>query len=252
MNLHLLEDLQFHFAIDFFVVFLVTDVIENGRSLYSFWQLTRVWPQVFDWWLIRILVCLKRDACLLPGEQNILFSKFWNKTSQLTCKFSKDNIWASLISVSPPPFPNFKKSQTMFVYTVFFQLDCELPNDGDLFVKKKKKTTDTGTRLRSTTHILFFDILFSILMEKGMATHSSILTWEIPWTEDRGAWQATVHGVTRVGLNHQNSHAWSKIALSNESCPGTIYITSWKVGRNLAVNPLGPGALYESSLYICK
>ena len=95
----------------------------------------------------------------------------------------------------------------MFVYTVFFQLDCELPNDGDLFVKKKKKTTDTGTRLRSTTHILFFDILFSILMEKGMATHSSILTWEIPWTEDRGAWQATVHGVTRVGLNHQNSHA---------------------------------------------
>ena len=69
------------------------------------------------------------------------------------------------------------------------------------------------------------DILFSILMEKGMATHSSILTWEIPWTEDRGAWQATVHGVTRVGLNHQNSHAWSKIALSNESCPGCKAVT---------------------------
>ena len=59
-NLHLLEDLQFHFAIDFFVVFLVTDVIENGRSLYSFWQLMRVWPQVFDWWLIWILLCLER------------------------------------------------------------------------------------------------------------------------------------------------------------------------------------------------
>ena len=29
--------------------------------------------------------------------------------------------------------------------------------------------------------------------EKEMATHSSILAWEIPWTE--GAWQATVHGV---------------------------------------------------------
>ena len=28
-----------------------------------------------------------------------------------------------------------------------------------------------------------------------MATHSSILAWEIPWTE-RGAWLATVHGVT--------------------------------------------------------
>ena len=32
-------------------------------------------------------------------------------------------------------------------------------------------------------------------LEKGMATHSSILAWRIPWT--RGAWQATVHGVTK-------------------------------------------------------
>ena len=28
-------------------------------------------------------------------------------------------------------------------------------------------------------------------LEKGMATHSSILAWRIPWTEE-----ATVHGVT--------------------------------------------------------
>ena len=32
-------------------------------------------------------------------------------------------------------------------------------------------------------------------LEKGMATHSSILAWRIPWTE--GAWQATVHGVAK-------------------------------------------------------
>ena len=31
-------------------------------------------------------------------------------------------------------------------------------------------------------------------LEKGMATHSYILAWRIPWTE-RGAWQAIVHGV---------------------------------------------------------
>ena len=30
-------------------------------------------------------------------------------------------------------------------------------------------------------------------MEKGMATHSSILDWRIPM--DRGVWQATVNGV---------------------------------------------------------
>ena len=33
-------------------------------------------------------------------------------------------------------------------------------------------------------------------LEKEMATHSSILAWEIPWTE--GAWLATVCGVTKV------------------------------------------------------
>ena len=32
-------------------------------------------------------------------------------------------------------------------------------------------------------------------LEKGMAIHSSILAWRIPWT--KGAWQATVHGVAK-------------------------------------------------------
>ena len=32
-------------------------------------------------------------------------------------------------------------------------------------------------------------------LEEGMAIYSSILAWRIPM--DRGAWQATVHGVTK-------------------------------------------------------
>ena len=32
------------------------------------------------------------------------------------------------------------------------------------------------------------------LLEKGLATHSSILAWRIPWT---GTWWATVHGVAK-------------------------------------------------------
>ena len=32
-------------------------------------------------------------------------------------------------------------------------------------------------------------------LEEGMETNSSILAWRIP--VDRGAWQATVHGVTK-------------------------------------------------------
>ena len=31
-------------------------------------------------------------------------------------------------------------------------------------------------------------------LKEGMATHSTILAWKIPM--DRGAWQATVHGIT--------------------------------------------------------
>ena len=34
-----------------------------------------------------------------------------------------------------------------------------------------------------------------IPLEKGMATHSSILAWRIPM--DRGAWQAMVHVVAK-------------------------------------------------------
>ena len=33
------------------------------------------------------------------------------------------------------------------------------------------------------------------LLEKEMATHSSILVWQIPWTEEPG--RLTVHGITK-------------------------------------------------------
>ena len=36
-------------------------------------------------------------------------------------------------------------------------------------------------------------------LEKGMATHSSILTWEISWTEEPGELQTM--GLQRVGHN---------------------------------------------------
>ena len=36
-------------------------------------------------------------------------------------------------------------------------------------------------------------------LEKEMATHSSILAWRIPWTEESGRVQS--HGVSRVGHN---------------------------------------------------
>ena len=35
-------------------------------------------------------------------------------------------------------------------------------------------------------------------LEKGMTTHSSILAWRIPWTEDPGG--ATVHRVAELDM----------------------------------------------------
>ena len=37
------------------------------------------------------------------------------------------------------------------------------------------------------------------LLEKGMATHSSIVAWRIPWTEEPGGLQSI--GSPRVGHN---------------------------------------------------
>ena len=43
-------------------------------------------------------------------------------------------------------------------------------------------------------------------LEEGMATHSSILAWRIPWTEEPG--RVTVHGITqsRTRLNQLSMH----------------------------------------------
>ena len=38
-------------------------------------------------------------------------------------------------------------------------------------------------------------------LQKGVATHSSIVAWRNP--TDRGAWSATVHGVTESDTNER-------------------------------------------------
>ena len=40
-------------------------------------------------------------------------------------------------------------------------------------------------------------------LEKGMATHSNILAWKMPWTEEPGGLH-TVHGVAKSQQNWSN------------------------------------------------
>ena len=49
------------------------------------------------------------------------------------------------------------------------------------------------------------DIRDMDLMEEGVATHSSILAWRIPWTEEPGGLQSM--GSQRVDMTEVTEHA---------------------------------------------
>ena len=50
-----------------------------------------------------------------------------------------------------------------------------------------------------------------LLMEKGMATHSSVLSWRIPWTEKPSGLQSM--GWQRAGHDWATKHTSSKFPL---------------------------------------
>ena len=53
-------------------------------------------------------------------------------------------------------------------------------------------------------------------LEKGMATHSSILAWRIPWTEKpRGL--HTAHGVAKSQMMEQLTHTQAFLGLNQDN-----------------------------------
>ena len=79
------------------------------------------------------------------------------------------------------------------------------------------------------------------ILEEEMATHSSILAWEIPWTEEPGGLQST--GSQRVGhdwvcmLMHQGilmrAYIWEPLLFAS------------RVGLNMVQTVESPGELYK-------
>ena len=55
----------------------------------------------------------------------------------------------------------------------------------------------TGKNLLVMQEIWVQSVGWEVLLEKGMATHSSILAWRSPWTEETGGLQSS--GSQRVG-----------------------------------------------------
>ena len=78
-------------------------------------------------------------------------------------------------------------------------------------------------------------------LEKGMATHSSILAWRIPWTEEPGRLQST--GSQRVGHNWATNtcsfHATSWT--SSHICTDCIWTILWPETRVVFLNQLSLG-----------
>ena len=57
-------------------------------------------------------------------------------------------------------------------------------------VKKKKKKKKPTCQKQETKEAQVWALGQEGVLEEGMATHSSILAWEIPWTEEPGGLQS--------------------------------------------------------------
>ena len=81
-------------------------------------------------------------------------------------------------------------------------------------------------------------------LKKEMATHSSILAWEIPWTEELGGLQS---------MESQKSQRW----LSNQTATASLYcvcccVCFRKLGSIPSFNPLKPEASLTSPVVTAK
>ena len=65
-------------------------------------------------------------------------------------------------------------------------------------------------------------------LEKGMATHSSILAWRIPWTEEPG-----VHGVTKSQIR-LSTHFFKHDCSSHNKVQAYVFATVVKPGLCLS------------------
>ena len=92
------------------------------------------------------------------------------------------------------------------------------------------------------------------LLEKGMATHSSILAWRIPWTKEPGGLQFM--GLQRVGHDWATNTftllflLYSKTLLFSHFIYNSLYLLTPN-SHSITPNPL-PLGNHKSNLYVCK
>ena len=69
-------------------------------------------------------------------------------------------------------------------------------------------------------------------LERGMATHSSILAWRIPWTEESGRLQSmgSQESGTTSQLNHHHHH---QLTMKNDNYKTELILFQLYTGRKV-------------------
>ena len=70
-------------------------------------------------------------------------------------------------------------------------------------------------------------------LEKGMATHSSVLAWRIPWTEEPGRLQSM--GSRRARRDRVMKHTEAQLLLPLAACLTQAKLTGQRKGKSLSI-----------------
>ena len=88
-------------------------------------------------------------------------------------------------------------------------------------------------------------------LEKGIATHSSILAWRIPWAEEPGGVQST--GLQRVGydwVTNTHSHTYTYILFIHLSVDGHLgCFHTWAIINNADMN-IGVHVSFQIGVFV--
>ena len=111
----------------------------------------------------------------------------------------KSHGWRSLVGYSPQGRKESDTTERLHLH-LHLQYSClEYPMNGGAWWAAVQGVTKSQTRLSDFTFTFHFHAL-----EKGMATHSSILAWRIPGMGEPG-------GLPSMGL-HRVGHNWNDLA----------------------------------------
>ena len=128
------------------------------------------------------LSCCPFDQLLLPGSQFSCWARVWQGPGACL-PWQGTDLLLSLCLPAPQPHPH--PSRALHLPTVFLCRSTWQPTpvllpedskDGEAWWATVHGVAESRTRLSDSTFCIFL-----VLLEKEMATKSSVLAWRVPW-----------------------------------------------------------------------